>query len=135
MKKLLTLCLLAMLLPLAPASAQQMVFRFNNPAFGGNGLSYQSILTAAQLQNDFDDDAAIEEEDLLGDFESSLQRQLLSELSRALVANIGPIDVDQERTIDLGDFTVDVIPGLDGARLRVFNLLTGDETTVLVPTF
>jgi curli production assembly/transport component CsgF len=93
------------------------------------------MLSSAQAQKRFDEGADPFARDPLADFESSLQRQILSQLSRELIANrFGDLDLTQEGLFDLGDFTVEIIPGLNGVNIRIVNLLTGDESTVTIPS-
>jgi curli production assembly/transport component CsgF len=120
-------------MPLSAAS-QQLTYRPTNPAFGGSPLNYQWLNNSAQTQNAFKPDRSSFSRDPLADFESTLQRQILSQLSRELIANrFGDLDLTEEGLFDLGEFTVEVIPGLDGVGIRVFNELTGDETTITIP--
>lgn len=123
---------------LAPAgSAQQLIYRPLNPAFGGSPLNYQWLVQSAQLQNPYDDQDQDDffNRDPLSDFEDNLQRQLLSQLSRELVFNrFGDIDLTREGRFDLGEFVVEVVPGLNGIEIKVFNVLTGEESTVTVPS-
>ena len=140
MRTVLPLAALLTGLFLAPsaASAQQLVYRPTNPAFGGSPLNYQWLNSSAQTQNAFKPKGRSSfRRDPLADFESTLQRQILSQLSRELIANRfgDDLDLTQEGLFDLGEFTVEVIPGLDGTAIRIFNELTGDETTVTIPTF
>jgi curli production assembly/transport component CsgF len=117
------------------ATAQQFVYTPKNPAFGGSPLNYSWMLSSAQAQNDLGDDATSAfNRDPLADFETSLQRQILNQLSRELIFNrFGDLDLSQPGTFTLGDFQIEIVPGFDGISVRVFNLLTGDETVVTVP--
>ena len=120
-----------------PAAGQALVYEPINPAFGGSYLNYQWLQSSAQTQNAFKQSSPSYSRDPLADFESSLQRQILSQLSRELVANRfgSDLDLSQEGVFDLGEFTVEIVPGLDGTAIRIFNDLTGDETTVTIPNF
>ena len=123
---------LLMLVPAAPA--QDLVYRPVNPAFGGPAINYQWLQSSAQTQNAFQDAERSFFRDPLQDFETSLQRQILNRLSRELVdERFGDLNLAQEGTFDLGEFTVEVLPGLNGVSVRVFNPVTGDETTVTIP--
>ena len=131
----LTLILGALALTVRPAAAQQFVYQPVNPAFGGSYLNYSWMLSSAQAQNLYQDQGTSRfQRDPLADFEQSLQRQILSALSRSIVSDrFGGIDFSQEGHYDLGDFIVDVTPGLDGLTITIFNVLTGDESVVTVP--
>ena len=117
------------------AHAQQLVYQPQNPAFGGFTSNYSWLLQSAQLQNELEDDTSSRfARDPLTDFESSLQRQILNQLSRELIFDrFGDLDLTQPGTFSLGDFQVEIVPGLSGVSVRVFNLLTGDETVVSIP--
>ena len=136
--KRLSLFVLAMLMFSAPgAFAQQLVYQPLNPAFGGSYLNYSWMLSSAQAQNDFEADQSSRFfRDPLQDFQQSLQRQILNQLSRELIGNrFGGLDLTQPGTFELGDFNIEIVPGVDGVVIRVFNLLTGDETVVTIPNF
>ena len=129
------LALGALLLFAAPvASAQQLVYTPTNPAFGGSPLNYSWLLNSAQVQNQHQATSSSIQRDPLADFEQSLQRQILNQLSRELIfGRFGDLDLTQPGTFDFGDFQVEITPGLGGVAVRIFNLLTGDETTVTIP--
>lgn len=128
---------LGLMLADAPeAAAQQLVYRPINPAFGGNPGNYSWLLSSAQAQQRRDDTDRFAR-DPLSDFSDGLQRQVLSALSRELVVNRfgSQLDLTREGRFDLGDFIIDVQPGLTGVDIRVTNVLTGDETVVTIPNF
>jgi curli production assembly/transport component CsgF len=118
-----------------PAAAQDFVYQPTNPAFGGSYLNYSWLLSSAQAQNLYQDQGTSRfQRDPLADFEQSLQRQILSQLSREIVSSrFGGIDFTQEGRFDLGDFIIEVTPGLNGLNVSIFNVLTGDESVVTVP--
>lgn len=118
-----------------PAAAQQFVYEPVNPNFGGNYLNFSGLMSSAQAQNLYEGQGSSSfQRDPLADFEQSLQRQILSALSRSLVSDrFGGIDFTQEGSFDLGDFMVEVTPGLDGLTITIFNVLTGDESVVTIP--
>lgn len=118
-----------------PALAQDLVYQPTNPAFGGSYLNYSWLLNSAQAQNLYQDQGSSRfQRDPLADFEQSLQRQILSQLSREIVSDrFGGIDFTQEGRFDLGDFIIEITPGLNGLNVSIFNVLTGDESVVTVP--
>lgn len=133
---LLLLALLSVGLWAPAATAQELVYQPTNPAFGGSPLNHQWLFNSAQTQNAFKPEGRSSfRRDPLANFESTLQRQILSQLSRELISNRfgSELDLTQEGLFDLGEFTVEVIPGLNGTAIRIFNELTGDETTVTIP--
>lgn len=134
---LLTSCLW-MFLVVSGASAQQLVYQPKNPAFGGNPGNYSWLMNSANTQNRFDQAASAAsrfQRDPLSDFQSSLQRQILSQLTRDIVdRQFGDGEVE-ERSFEFGEFSIDVVPGLDDVQIVIRNILTGDETSISVPSF
>jgi curli production assembly/transport component CsgF len=128
----LTICV-ALLLAAGTASAQDLVYQPTNPAFGGSSFNYQWLLNAAQSQNDFDNQE-VRTDDPLADFQSDLQRQILRVLSQELVQErFGELDFEAGGQFDFGDFSVTLVPGAGGLTIRIFDLLSGSESTITVP--
>ena len=135
MLRSLAFALVALAFVAAPATAQEFVYQPTNPAFGGSYLNYSWLLSSAQAQNLYQNQSSSRfQRDPLADFEQSLQRQILSQLSREIVSDrFGGIDFTQEGRFDLGDFIIEITPGLNGLNVSIFNVLTGDESVVTVP--
>jgi curli production assembly/transport component CsgF len=135
MLRSLALALVALAFTARPAAAQEFVYQPTNPAFGGSYLNYSWLLSSAQAQNLYQNQSSSRfQRDPLADFEQSLQRQILSQLSREIVSDrFGGIDFTQEGRFDLGDFNIEITPGLNGLNVSIFNVLTGDESVVTVP--
>ena len=136
------LCLFAPLVLLLcvfaiPAQAQQFVYQPKNPAFGGTYLNYSWLLQSAEAQKDFKEETVDRfTRNPFDDFQQSLQRQILSQLSRELIFNrFSDLDLTKEGRFDLGDYVVEVTPGLDGLSIRVIDVLSGDESIITVPSF
>lgn len=134
------LALVSLTFCFAPASrAQQFVFAFKNPAFGGPYLNYQWLLSSAEAQKDFREESKTPDiltRDPLADFQQNLQRQILSQLSRELITNrFRDLDLTKEGRFDLGDFLVEVTPGLTGVDIQVVNNLTGQTSTITIPNY
>jgi curli production assembly/transport component CsgF len=129
---MLTACA-ALLLTTGAVSAQDLVYQPTNPAFGGSSFNYQWLLNAAQAQNDFDNPED-RVDDPLTTFQSDLQRQILRSLSQEFVRErFGELDFEEGGTFDFGDFSVTLVPGADGLTIRIFDLLSGSESTITVP--
>lgn len=131
-------CLAAIFfLNISTAMAQEMVYRPLNPAFGGNPGNYGWLLNSANTQNLHE--ATREsgfQRDPLADFQNSLQRQVLSQLTRDIVRReFGEGDALEEQRFEFGEFNIEVTPGDNGVQIRIFNILTGDETSVTIPNF
>lgn len=125
----------AALFATAAPRAQQLIHQPTNPAFGGFSANYSWLLSSAQAQNDYTETSSNAfNRDPLADFQSSLQRQILNQLSRELIFNrFGDLDLTQPGTFNFGDLQVEIVPGIDGVSVQIFNTLTGETTTVTVP--
>lgn len=119
------------------ATAQQFVYEPINPAFGGNPGNYGWLLNSANTQNLFEATRqAGFQRDPLQDFQDSLQRQVLSQLTRDIVRReFGEGEELREQVFEFGEFSIEIMPGADGVQIQIFNILTGDETRVTVPNF
>jgi len=118
------------------SNAQQLVYRPINPAFGGNPYNYQWLMSSANTQNQHKESSSYGyQRDPLGDFQQSLQRQILSELTRNLVRDRfgSDFDLNQQNSFEFGEFSIDVTPGIDGVTIRIFNILSGEETSITIP--
>jgi curli production assembly/transport component CsgF len=118
------------------ASAQEFVYRPLNPAFGGNPGNYSWMLQSANAQNLYQAQAQDRfARDPLADFQQSLQRQVLSELTRQIVRiEFGEGEL-QDRRFEFGEFSIEIFPGPDGVEIVIINILTGDQTSVNIPNF
>lgn len=118
------------------SNAQQLVFEFINPNFGGNNsYNYNWLLSSAQAQNSLTESSQLDRylNDPLADFQESLNRQILSQLSRQLVENtFGDTELTEGR-YELGNYVIDISPGADGIQVSIFDLFSGGETTIIVP--
>ena len=130
-----SLCLI-LVFGLQSADAQQLVYEPKNPAFGGNPMNYSWLKLSADTQNLFTEESTFDrfQRDPIADFQASLQRQVLSQITRDLVLRQFDGDI-QESRFEFGEFTIEIIPGLDGVVIKIFNILTGDETSITIPNF
>lgn len=118
--------------------SQELVYTPKNPAFGGNPGNYSWLKNSADTQNLFEEEFGTDRfsRDPLEDFQNSLQRQILSQLTRDLVLRQFGEDANiEESRFEFGEFTIEVIPGVNGVEIRIFNILTGDETSITIPNF
>jgi|AP12_2_1047962.scaffolds.fasta_scaffold66430_2 curli production assembly/transport component CsgF len=118
--------------------AQQLVYTPDNPSFGGNPLNGNWMLSQAQVQNGFTAGAQIDsrlQQNPLTDFTESLNRQILSQLSRGLISSIFGESGLEEGRYEIGNYTIDILQGADGISIVIFDLSTGDETRIIVPYF
>jgi len=116
--------------------AQQLVYTPINPSFGGSPLNGNWMLSQAQAQNGFTSEESIDSRflrDPLADFKESLNRQILSELSRNLISSMFGESGLEEGRYTIGDYIIDITPGSEGISIIIFDLVTGDETTIIIP--
>lgn len=118
--------------------AQDLVYKPKNPAFGGDTFNYNWLLSSAQVQD------LTEEEDRstgssstssLDFFTESLNRQLLSQLSRELVVNQFGEDGLEEGLYTVGDFQIDIGSNQEGLSISIIDIVTGDQTQIVIPFF
>lgn len=142
MKKILFTFMSAMLLFSIKVTAQDFVYTSQNPAFGGNPYNYSWLLSSAQAQDTYK--APTEETDLysryygsdpVDDFAESLNRQILSQLSRQIVARQFGEDALAEGSYLLGDYQIDIGGESGGLSITILDNTTGATTTVTVPYF
>ncbi len=131
MKKYLTLLLF--LIPLG-ISAQQLIYRPVNPAFGGDTFNYQWLLNSANAQNGFT--APADELTNLTDLErftENLNRQLLGQVSRNLLnLQVGENGL-QPGTFAFGSLELEIFDSTEGLVINILDTNTGDQTQIIVP--
>lgn len=139
MKKLLLVLICAFPLMIASSYAQRMVYTPKNPAFGGNTFNYQWMLSSAQSQDTFRDPNLRDRDDFgrspLDDFSESLNRQILSRLSRELVTRQFGEDQIAEGNYQLGDYQIEIGNVGNGLSITIIDTRTGATTIVEVPFF
>jgi curli production assembly/transport component CsgF len=116
--------------------SQQLVYTPINPSFGGSPLNGNWMLSQAQAQNGFTSEESIDsrfDRDPLTDFKESLNRQILSELSRNLITSMFGESGLEEGRYTIGDYIIDITQGAAGITIIIFDLITGDETTIIIP--
>jgi len=118
---------------------QDFVYTPKNPAFGGNPYNYSWLLSSAQAQNDIKDPTTSSlsgnNSDPLSDFAASLNRQILSQLSRQIVAKQFGEDALSAGTYILGDYQIEIGDQSSGLSITIIDNKTGSSTTVSVPYF
>lgn len=141
MKK--TLLILSTLLFIAflQTKAQDFVYTPKNPAFGGNPYNYSWMMSSAEAQNKIeaptDENIAYSRysNDAASDFAESLNRQILSRLSREIVTRQFGEDALEEGTYVLGDYQIDIGDAGNGVNITITDNTTGATTAVEVPYF
>lgn len=119
--------------------AQDFVYTPKNPAFGGNPYNASWLMSSAQAQNDIKETSASAynpyKTDPLKDFTESLNRQILSQLSRQIVARQFGEDALKAGTYVLGDYQIEVGDQANGLNITILDNKNGSQTTVSVPYF
>lgn len=139
MKILYTTLLIVSFFVAGKTYAQDFVYQPKNPAFGGNPYNYSWLLSSAQAQNDIKETSSSSynpySTDPLKDFSESLNRQILSQLSRQIVAKQFGEEALSEGTYILGDYQIEVGDQADGLNITIVDNKSGSQTTVSVPYF
>ncbi len=113
--------------------SQQLTYKPKNPAFGGDTFNYQWLLNSANAQNSFTDPARRDEErSELEDFQESLNRQVLGQLTRNIfTSQLG--EGLQEGTFNVGSLVLEVFETGEGFVINILDTNTGEQTQVIVP--
>ena len=118
-------------------SAQQLVYKPINPAFGGDTFNYQWLLSSANAQNQFDDGDKFG--NLLNDFNSmdsftqSLNRQLLSQLTGKLIDDkFGDSGIAPGKYM-FGSLFLDVSEASQGLVINILDTQTGEQSQIIIP--
>jgi len=121
--------------------AQDLVYTPKNPAFGGNPYNYSWLLSSAEAQNTTEELEAASSlyssssSDAASNFAESLNRQILSRLSREIVTRQFGEEALEEGTYILGDYQIDIGDAGSGVNITITDNTTGATTTVEVPYF
>lgn len=119
--------------------AQDLVYQPKNPAFGGETFNYQWLQSSAQAQDKTKDpDAQVNSllrRSPLQDFQENLNRQILNQLSRQLVAAQFGEEGLAPGSYTVGNFQIDVTEGGSGISISIVDIGTGDRTIVTIPYF
>ncbi|SHF32953.1 curli production assembly/transport component CsgF [Fodinibius roseus] len=119
------------------AKAQDFVYQPKNPAFGGSYANYSWLMNSANQQNKFQGGRSGFSRDPLANFEESLQRQVLSQLTRQIIGDrFGEdnINLDEQSSYEFGEFNINVNPGPDGVSIDIRNILSGESTSITIPS-
>ncbi len=125
----------------ASLQAQDFVYTPKNPAFGGNPYNYSWLMSSAQAQDTYKAPETDNSKYSRGssnpvdDFAESLNRQILSQLSRKLVSSQFGEDALEEGSYTLGDYQIEIGNSGAGIVITIIDLVTGSTTTVSVPYF
>jgi curli production assembly/transport component CsgF len=116
-------------------SAQEMVYKPINPAFGGDTFNYQWLLSSAEAQNIHEEDSgfSFDEQSDIDSFTDGLNRQLLNKISSDLFREqFGDGDI-QPGTYMFGSLVLEISPSTDGLLINILDTQTGDQTQIIIP--
>jgi curli production assembly/transport component CsgF len=136
MSKLYILFVFAAFSCLQNAQGQDLVYRPKNPAFGGDTFNYNWLLSSAQAQDltvDTRTRTGFGTTNTADDFAQSLNRLLLSQLSREIISTQFGEDGLTDGLYSLGDFQVDVATTLEGLVITIFDQANGGQTQIVIP--
>lgn len=118
---------------------QDFVYTPKNPAFGGNPYNYSWLMSSAQAQNDIKTTSTSTlnstSSNTLSNFAESLNQQILSQLSRQIVAKEFGENALTAGTYTLGDYQINISNQSSGLNITILDNSTGTSTTVTVPYF
>lgn len=118
--------------------AQDFVFTFVNPAFGGNPYNYSWLLQSADKQNKYDK----QEEnfmdmlnmDPLNNFEDNLNNSIMNQLINKISEDIfGQSQSLTPGYYELGRYNVRIVEKLSGLAISITDQLSGNSTNLFIP--
>jgi len=116
--------------------SQQLVYEPANPAFGGNPYNYGWMLSSATAQNKLTArQEPREEQSELERLSESINRQLLSQISRTLLQEQleGFGSFNQEGTFTYGTLNLEIYRSSEGLVINILDTATGEETQIIIP--
>jgi curli production assembly/transport component CsgF len=116
------------------ASAEDLVYTPINPSFGGNPFNSSHLLGIANGQNKFKDPSTATSGSEADIFARQLQSRLLSALSSQITDAIFGQNAQEHGTVTFGDQTIEWTRGLEEVTLTITDTVTGQVTTIQVPT-
>jgi len=113
--------------------SQQLRYKPINPFFGGDTFNYQQLLASAEAQNSFTDpNAADDDQTEFEEFQESLNRQVLDQISRSLLTTQLGGEL-QEGTFTVGDLSLEIFNSAEGLVINILDTRTGEQTQVIIP--
>lgn len=117
--------------------SQQLVYKPVNPAFGGDTFNYQWLLSSANAQNQFDEkndySNLLDNLNSVDGFSQSLNRQVLSELSRKLFEDQFGEGSIQPGNYLFGSMYLQVTTTAQGLLINILDTSTGDQSEIVIP--
>ncbi len=117
--------------------SQQLVYKPINPAFGGDTFNYQWLLSSANAQNPFGEknnySNLLDKMNSLDSFTQSLNRQILSELSRKLFEDqFGNGNIKPGNYL-FGSLYLQITNTNQGLLINILDTGTGDQSEIVIP--
>jgi len=117
--------------------SQQLVYKPVNPAFGGDTFNYQWLLSSANAQNPFDEkndySNLLDRVNSLDSFTQSLNRQILSELSRKLFdEQFGDGNIKPGNYL-FGSLYLQITNTNQGLLINILDTSNGDQSEIVIP--
>ncbi|MBI1225439.1 MAG: hypothetical protein GC192_09410 [Bacteroidetes bacterium] len=127
----------ALVLCASQMSAQDLVYKPKNPAFGGDTFNYNWLLSSAQAQDltTENHNKAITQKSTVDAFASNLNNLLLSQISRQIITSQFGENGLQDGQYTLGNFQVDVASTLEGLTITIFDQVQGESTQIVIPFY
>ena len=115
-------------------SAQDLVYKPKNPAFGGDTFNYQWLASSAESQNKFTDKSILQPTQTeLERFTASLNSLLLTQVSNSLFKQQFGTDGIKIGSYTFGSLSVEVYPSSGGLTVEILDTKTGEQTRVIIP--
>lgn len=119
--------------------AQDFVFSFVNPAFGGNPYNYSWLMDSATKQNKYDDDEGegddeFADSDPLKNFQEDFNYAILNDLSRKISEDV--LQIDQTLSpgnYEVGTYNIRITKKSGGVNITITDQRTGGSTNMLIP--
>lgn len=126
--------------------SQDYVYRPKNPAFGGNYLNYQWLLSSANAQNTLEDKSSgldmssYGRYDPMNNFKEDLQRRFFDELSRQIINSYFGEGSYQGEDIEdgsysFGNYEIDIFTDSQGLNILIRDFAEGGETIITIPNY
>ena len=129
--KVLPIALFVMVFCSTTASADEIRYRFTNPAFGGNPFNGPYLLNNAQVQRKYKDPDANKSAN--EEFSENITRSILSRISREVSDQIIGENARESGHIEVDGTVIDFKRENGSVTIDVFDALSGDSTTIKVP--
>jgi curli production assembly/transport component CsgF len=115
--------------------SQEIVYKPQNPAFGGDTFNYQWLLSSAEAQNSYKEKSAFSsgQQSDIDSFTESLNRQLLNKITSDLFREQFGSGELTEGTYMFGSLVLEISPTSDGLLINILDTQTGDQTQIIIP--